>query len=55
MVQKFGAVEKTTGYIWKLPQPGTELYVALAIMIFGFVCIWVMEKAAAKKEETHGE
>ena len=55
VVQKFGAVEKTTGYIWKLPQPGTELYVALAIMIFGFVCIWVMEKAAAKKEETHGE
>jgi len=31
------------------------MFVAIAIMIFGIACVWIMEYYASKKEKPDGE
>lgn len=55
VMQHLGGADKVTGYLWQLPQLGLEMFIAIGIMIIGVACIWVMEKAAAKKEVSDGD
>jgi putative membrane protein len=43
--------EKVIGYNWLLPDINLSLFIAISIMIAGFIIIWVMEKYAGTKEK----
>jgi len=55
VMKQYGSIEKVSGYIWKLPELNVEMFVAIAIMIFGIACVWIMEYYASKKEKPDGE
>ena len=42
--------EKVIGYNWHLPELNAELFIAITIMIAGFIIIWIMEKFANNKQ-----
>ncbi|NLA25124.1 MAG: DUF368 domain-containing protein [Bacteroidales bacterium] len=50
----FGDIEKTVGYNWHLPEINAEMFIAISIIIVGILCVWVMERAASKKEKIDG-
>jgi len=55
VMKQYVSIEKVSGYIWKLPELNVEMFVAIAIMIFGIACVWIMEYYASKKEKPDGE
>ncbi len=38
--------EKAVGYQWYLPEIGSQFWIALALMLVGFLLVWLMEKYA---------
>ena len=50
IIEVFGEKEKVVGYNWKLPAEfNAEVIFTIALMIIGFIAIWLLEKVAAKK------
>ena len=50
MIEYFGEKEKVIGYDYFIPEMNTEFAMAMALVIIGFVTIWLMEKSASGKE-----
>ena len=50
MIEYFGEKEKVIGYDYFIPEMNTEFAMAMALVIIGFVTIWLMEKSASRKE-----
>jgi putative membrane protein len=48
IIQSFGDKEKVVGYDYLLPEMNLEFAIAFAIIILGFVSIWIMEVQANK-------
>ena len=45
-----GGKEKAIGYEWQLPAMGAEFFIAIALMILGFLLVWLMERYANKDQ-----
>jgi len=41
--------EKIVSYIWHFPEINSSFFIALALMILGYISIWLMEKYASEK------
>lgn len=52
VTQTFGDKVKVIGYDWQMPNLDTSFFIAIVIMIAGFITIWAMEKFAGNKELT---
>ena len=50
MIEHFGEKEKVIGYDYFIPQMNTEFAIAMALVIIGFITIWLMEKSVSEKE-----
>ena len=48
--QTFGDKVKVVGYDWQIPNFDLHFFAAIAVIIAGFVVIWIMEKYAGSKE-----
>jgi putative membrane protein len=48
IIEHFGAKEKVMGYSYYLPELNTQLFIALSLIILGFISIYLLEKTAAK-------
>ncbi|MDD2387503.1 MAG: DUF368 domain-containing protein [Bacteroidales bacterium] len=48
LTAQFGDKTKLIGYDWFLPEINPEFFVAVAVIIFGIISIWLMEKYAGK-------
>ena len=49
VIEAFGEKEKVTGYSYYFPQIDMEFFIAIALIVIGFITIWLMEKTASKK------
>jgi putative membrane protein len=52
LIQTFSGKEKVIGYNYFLPQINFEFFFAIALMILGFLCIWLMEVQANKNKSS---
>lgn len=50
IIQSFSGKDKVIGYDYHLPLINTEFYIALALIVLGFVTIWLMEFQASKNK-----
>jgi len=48
IIEHFGAKEKVMGYSYYLPELNTQFFIALSLIILGFISIYLLEKTAAK-------
>ena len=51
ITETFGDKIETVGYHWFFPEINAEFFIAFAIIIIGFISIWLMEKFAGQKSE----
>lgn len=48
-IQTFGEKTKVIGYEWLMPEIGTELFLAIIFLVFGYIAIYLMEKKVSTK------
>lgn len=51
IIQSFGDKEKVIGYAYQWPSMDMEFVIAMALIIIGFVSIWLMEIQAGKSKQ----
>lgn len=44
--------EKAVGYEWFMPTPGAEFFVAVGLMVAGFLLVWLMERYASNSQSS---
>ena len=53
IIEYLGEKEKVMGYSYYFPELDMEFIIAIIMMIFGFISIWIMENNANKIKETN--
>ena len=48
IIEHFGAKEKVMGYSYFIPEINTQLFIAISLIILGFISIYLLEKTAAE-------